>query len=50
MRMRVALLELPMCGTTMTLRNARIGSALDIFGGTSIRYEDVVKFNRSLGA
>jgi phosphoribosylformimino-5-aminoimidazole carboxamide ribotide isomerase len=24
-----------------------IGSALDIFGGTGVRYEDVVTFNRS---
>jgi phosphoribosylformimino-5-aminoimidazole carboxamide ribotide isomerase len=23
-----------------------IGSALDIFGGTGVRYEDVVAFNR----
>jgi len=23
-----------------------IGSALDIFGGTGVRYDDVVKFNR----
>jgi len=27
-----------------------IGSALDIFGGTGVRYADVVKFNRKLGA
>ena len=27
-----------------------IGSALDIFGGTGVRYEDVVNFNRKLGA
>lgn len=26
-----------------------IGSALDIFGGTGVRYEDVVAFNRKLG-
>jgi phosphoribosylformimino-5-aminoimidazole carboxamide ribotide isomerase len=25
-----------------------IGSALDIFGGNGIRYEDVVAFNRKL--
>jgi hypothetical protein len=24
-----------------------IGSALDIFGGTGVRYQDVVAFNRS---
>ena len=27
-----------------------IGSALDIFGGTGVRYEDIVAFNRSEGA
>jgi phosphoribosylformimino-5-aminoimidazole carboxamide ribotide isomerase len=27
-----------------------IGSALDIFGGTGVRYEDVVQFNRTLAA
>ena len=26
-----------------------IGSALDIFGGTGVRYDDVVKFNRRQG-
>ena len=26
-----------------------IGSALDIFGGAGVRYEDVVNFNRKLG-
>jgi phosphoribosylformimino-5-aminoimidazole carboxamide ribotide isomerase len=26
-----------------------IGSALDIFGGTGVRYADVVAFNRKLG-
>jgi phosphoribosylformimino-5-aminoimidazole carboxamide ribotide isomerase len=27
-----------------------IGSALDIFGGTGVRYDDVVRFNRTLAA